>query len=569
MAPPSIYQQVLDPAHRANPYPLYAELRKTPVSREDDGTYVVSTYNEIFALLHDPRVSSDPRSHPGTASAAAGPDQGQPGLPLPFISRDPPAHDRLRELAMRPFGPPCTPGRIDGMRPWLAEITTGLIDKLAGSNRADIVDDFAYPLPVTAICQLLGVPLDDQPRFHQWADALIATIDPTTGTIEQRNRKRDEVNAELGEYFGHLVDSRARQPGDDLISGLLTDHGPHGPMSREDVLATANLLLVAGHETTVNLITNGMLTLLRHPGVLDRLNHEPGLVITLVEELLRYEPPVQMRTNRATVADIDIAGTTIPKGSPLALILAAGNRDPSRFADPDRFDPGRTDNAHFGFFGGIHYCFGAPLARTETQVALPELARRLVNPRLVADPPPYRPNPELRGPRHLIVEYDAVAPARQQARQAVSPADSRLTARRDPGAWQARRSPTAQSARSSGGRTTACPIRRRLPSFHDLADYPSDEPGQDHRTCTHGADHTNKEGQVQYPVTIQPALVRRHTGACRPPVATGASDRPRFVFPRGTAEWRPRPGRTAGLPVGYWTVCPGLTRRLAGVLVMM
>jgi cytochrome P450 len=321
---------------------------------------------------------------------------------------------------MRPFGPPCTPGRIDGMRPWLVEVTTGLIDKFAGKNQVDIVDDFAYPLPVTAICQLLGVPLEDQPRFHQWADGIIETLDPATGTVEQRARRKQEVLAELGQYFNDLVDSRTGQPGDDLLSGLLADQGPHAPMSRGDILATAGLLLIAGHETTVNLITNGMLTLLRHPDVLDRLNREPSLIVTLVEELLRYEPPVQMRTNRTAAADIDIAGTTIPSGSPLALLLAAGNRDPSRFADPDRFDPGRTDNAHLGFFGGIHYCFGAPLARTEAQVALPELARRLINPRLVADPPPYRPNPELRGPRHLIIEYDAVAPARQQAGQAAS-----------------------------------------------------------------------------------------------------------------------------------------------------
>jgi cytochrome P450 len=421
MTQPSIYQQVLDPANRANPYPLYAELRKTPVTREDDGTYVVSTYNEICALFHDPRVSSDPGNRRGADGAAAGPDQGQPEQALSFINHDPPDHDRLRELAMRPFGPPQTPGRIDGMRPWLAKITTGLIDKLADKNRADIVDDFAYPLPVTAICQLLGVPLEDQPRFHLWADGLIETLDPSTGTPEERARKRQEVQAELAQYFSHLVDSRAREPGDDLISGMLTDQGPHAPMSREDMLATAGLLLVAGHETTVNLITNGMLTLLRHPEVLDRLNREPGLATTLVEELLRYEPPVQMRTNRTTVADINIAGTTIPKGSPLVLMLAAGNRDPSRFANPDDFDPGRTDNAHLSFFGGIHYCFGAPLARTEAQIALSELARRLVNPRLTADPPPYRPNPELRGPRHLLIEYDAVAPARQTAGQAVSP----------------------------------------------------------------------------------------------------------------------------------------------------
>jgi cytochrome P450 len=417
----SIFDQILDPANRANPYPLYAELRKTPVVRQADGTYVVSTYDEIVALLHDPRVSSDPRRHPGFSDTEPGAEDGPPGLPLAFINRDPPEHDRLRELAMRGFGPPCTPGWIESMRGWLAEVTTGLIDKLSDRSPVDIVDDFAYPLPVTAICRILGVPREDQPRFHVWADAIIETIDPSTGTFDERFRRRRQVNVELSQYLGELADARARQPGDDLISGLLTDTGPHAPMSREDVLSTGSLLLVAGHETTVNLITNGMLTLLRHPDVLGRLRREPAMVTGLVEELLRYEPPVQMRTNRVTVADIDVAGVTIPAGSPLALVHAAGNRDPGRFPDPDRFDPDRTDNEHISFNSGIHYCFGAPLARVEAQLALPALARRLVNPRLVADPPPYRPSPELRGPRHLLVEIDGIVPAEKAAREPVSP----------------------------------------------------------------------------------------------------------------------------------------------------
>ncbi|GGM47326.1 cytochrome P450 [Dactylosporangium sucinum] len=404
MAQASIFEQILDPANRADPYPLYAELRKTPVARQPDGSYVVSTYDEIVALLHDRRVSSDPRSRPELAGAAR-------SLPLPFISRDPPEHDRLRDLATQPFGPPCTPGRVEGMRPWLTETTDELIDNLAGRHRIDIVDDFAYPLPVTAICRLLGVPREDQPRFHRWADAQVETADPTTGTFAERQHRRDRISAELGAYLDGLAAADARQPGDDLISGLLTDTGPYAPMARADLLSTCALLLVAGHETTVNLIANGMLTLLRHPGVLDRLRREPDVIVALVEELLRYEPPVQLLSSRSALADIDIAGTTIPRGSPVTLMLAAGSRDPGRFPDPDRFDPDRADNVHLGFGSGIHYCYGAPLARVETQVALPALAHRLVNPRLVADPPPYRPNPTLRGPRHLLVDIDGVAPA--------------------------------------------------------------------------------------------------------------------------------------------------------------
>lgn len=414
MAQASIFQQILDPANRANPYPLYAELRKTPVTREADGSYVVSTYDEIVSLLHDPRISSDPRRHPGMAGATPSLEDGRPALPLSFISLDPPDHDRLREQTMWSFGPPHTPGRIEALRPWLTEVANDLIDSFAGKNRIDLVEEFTYPLPVTAICRLLGVPREDESRFHHWAEAVVEAVDPTTGTFEERQHRRAHVAAELGEYLNTLVDAHARQPGDDVISGLLTDPGPHGPMSRADLLSTCVLMLVAGHETTVNLLANGMLTLLRHPDVLERLRREPGLIIALVEELLRYESPVQMRTNRSTVADIDIAGTTIPKGSPLALVLAAGNRDPNRFPNPDRFDPDRADNVHIAFNSGIHYCLGAPLARVETQVALPILARRLINPRLVADPPPYRHSPELRGPRHLLIEYDSVAPATEE-----------------------------------------------------------------------------------------------------------------------------------------------------------
>jgi cytochrome P450 len=302
----------------------------------------------------------------------------------------------------------------------MLEIVTSEINDFAGEDRSgttrvDIVDDFAYPFPVTVICRLLGVPREDEPRFQAMADALIKAVDPTTGGIAERQHRRAEAVADLGRYFAQLLDARRGHPGDDLLSGLVGGDGPETPMSREEVLSNAALLLVAGHETTVNLITNGMLTLLRHPEVLDRLRRgdEPDLAVRVVEELLRFEPPVHFLPNRYTLDDIEVAGTTIPGGSPVTLVLAAGSRDPADVPDPDRFDPDREHNEHLGFGGGVHYCFGAPLARPEARIALTELARRLENPRLVADPPPYRPNPVLRGPRHLLVEIDGVNPAHQ------------------------------------------------------------------------------------------------------------------------------------------------------------
>ncbi len=297
------------------------------------------------------------------------------------------------------------------MMPDMTEIVSGLIDNLAGRDQADLVDDVTYPYPVTVICRLLGVPREDEPRFHVWADAFVEAADPTIGDFATRKRQRDHANAELGRYLGELADADRGNPGGDMLSELVTDDGPDGRLSREELMTNAALLLIAGHETTVNLITNGVLTLLRHPEILQRLRRQPDLASRVVEELLRYEPPVQFLTNRAALDDFDIAGTTIPRGSPITLVLAAGSRDPGHVADPDRFDPDRQYNEHLGFGGGIHYCFGAPLARPEAQIALTELARRPENPHLVTDPPPYRPNPSLRGPRHLPIQFDRIAPA--------------------------------------------------------------------------------------------------------------------------------------------------------------
>jgi cytochrome P450 len=404
MTQPSTWEQILDFSHRANPYPLYAELRETPVTLLPDGSYLVSTYAEITSLLHDPRVSSDVSLNPAAAEAGAG---GEPGMSPTFLNMDPPDHDRFRRIAMRNFGPPRSPGRVAGLESRMAEIVTGLIDEMEGETRIDIVDDLAYPLPVTVICELLGVPPGDERRFRVWVDAALESTDPRLDS-EAQQQKRVEAGQELRTFMEELVETHRQSPGDDLLSAMDSDDGPEGRMPAEQLVGTGLLLLIAGHETTVNLIANGALTLLRHPDALRRLRNDPDLVIPMVEELLRYEPPVHFVPFRTALDNIDIAGTTIPKGAGITLVLAAGNRDPGRFPDPDLFIPDRKNNGHLGFGGGIHLCFGAPLARLEAQIALTEFALRLQNPRLVTDPPPYRPSPFLRGPRHLAADIDGV-----------------------------------------------------------------------------------------------------------------------------------------------------------------
>ncbi|MFD5798543.1 cytochrome P450 [Streptomyces diastatochromogenes] len=404
----SLLRQITDYANRANPYPLYEELRKTPVLHEEEGgPYLVSSYWDIESLLHDPRISSDQSN----VTAAGDDELSEPeatGLPPSFIRLDPPEHDRLRRIANSSFGPPHRPTRIDSMRGELHQIVTDLMDGFGDERQIDLVDQFAYPFPVTVICRLLGVPREDEPRFRSWVDPIVAGLDPDTRTSAESMKTAQDARLQLGLYLNGLVEQRAREPREDMLSDLVNSHGPDGPMTTMEVLSTAVLLLIAGHETTVNLITNGMLTLLRHPEYLRRLRDDPGLSVKIVEELLRYEPPVQLVPQRTCIADIELRGVTIPKGSRIWLVLAAGNRDPERFKDPDRFDPDREDIEHLGFGSGIHSCFGAPLARLEAQIALSELARRLENPRLVEDPPPYRPNAVLRGPRHLNITFDGL-----------------------------------------------------------------------------------------------------------------------------------------------------------------
>src|SRR5215210_496751 len=259
-----LFTRVLDPANRPDPYPLYARLRETPVAPQDDGTYVVSTHAEIARLLHDPRVSSDERkSARGAGALVASGKLGTMGDP-PFIFLDPPEHDRLRRLVMGQF----TPARVEGMRDRAGRLVDELLDARGDQGRLDVVDDLAYPLPVAVICDLLGVPREDEPRFHGWATALVRSLDPAQGMTDEEARQASQAATQMGEYMARLVEARRARPADDLLSALVAGDDPDGRMDEMELLNTLSMLLVAGHETTVNLISNGMLALLRHPGVL-------------------------------------------------------------------------------------------------------------------------------------------------------------------------------------------------------------------------------------------------------------------------------------------------------------
>lgn len=413
MSDATLFAQVKDQANRPDPYPLFARLRETPLSRQDDGTFVASTHATITSLLHDPRVSSEtlpPSDRPRTGN----PFRDWIVKPIrdyvttahrPFIFRDPPDHDCLRAAVMHQF----SVERVRAMGERAERLVADLLDKLRDAREIDLVDDFAYPLPVTVICELLGVPTEDEPKFHGWATQLATALEPDNLADEENKAKNATTFDEIAAYMEGLIKEKRRRPRDDMLTGLATQSAPGAPrMGDYDLIATSVLMLVAGHETTVNLITNGMLTLLRHPDEFERLRADPDRAARIVEEVQRYDPPVQFRMRRA-LAEIRLGDATIPEGACLALALAAGSRDPAAFRDPDTFDPDRSDNRHFGFGGSLHYCAGAPLARLETEAAFAALARRLKNPRLIEDPPPYRPGAALRGPKHLRLAIDGVA----------------------------------------------------------------------------------------------------------------------------------------------------------------
>ena len=426
MTPEEAFDAAMRHENRTNPYPFFDELRKTPVVRVTNGIYAVTGYEELMALAHDPRVSSDLRKgHPQTARDRRIADEsvvgmtpeiaGAYGQEPSFIAQDPPEHDRARRQCMRFFGPPDSPDLIPGLEPMCQRIVNELLDKATGKTRTDLVDDFAYPLPVNVICRIMGVPIEDEPQFHAWIADIAAGIfdlgpDIQTGEGQVRRAKGEAAEAEFNKYIVGLVEKAEKSPGPGMISQLVHDDGPDGRMSRSAIVNNTILLFVAGHDSTVNLISHCVLTVLRNPWSIELLRSRPELIPRAIEEVLRLQSSVQFFPTRSALADIDIAGTTIPRGSPIYLMYGAANRDPRRFPDPNTFDPRRPDNEHVGWGRGIHVCFGGPLARLEVNTAFEAFLRRVDNPRLVEDPPPYRISQVFRGPRHLLVDYDQIRP---------------------------------------------------------------------------------------------------------------------------------------------------------------
>ena len=405
-------------ANRPNPYPFFDELRRSPVAKVSEKTYVVTGYDEVIALTSDPRISSDAFRSPAglfgekpeTDSPAA-----EGAAPGSFIGTDPAIHDRMRRQCMRHFGPPHTPDLIPSMESYVVDMANDLLDAVGarGGNRMDMVDDFAYPIPVSVICNILGVPVEDVPTFHPWIFDFMqgADIGPEALTEEGRERtaKAAAGVAKLQAYIAELTEGYARNPGPGLISAILHDtDGPDGPMPVEEVVPNAMLLLFAGHDSTVNTMSHCVLTLLRNPGAWDLLVDNPELIPRMIEEVQRLQSAVQFFPTFSAPTDIEIAGTTIKAGSAVHLMYGAANRDPRRFPDPDRFDLNRANREHLGWGSGIHVCFGGPLARLEVNAAMEVFLRRVRNPRLVVDPPPYRRNQVFRGPLHLALDFDEI-----------------------------------------------------------------------------------------------------------------------------------------------------------------
>jgi cytochrome P450 len=393
MSTPSLadrfFVEAMSPAFRDDPYPHYERFRGAePLLRVADTIWFALGHGDVTNLLRHPGMSTD-ESHATTeiGKTGAGAVKTQS-----LLFMDPPDHTRLRNLVARAF----TPRRIEGLRAATEAITAELLDAMVADRApVDLIQAFAYPLPVRVICSLLGIPAADEAVFTGWSRGIARSLDPTILRSAEIDAAIEQARRELRAYLGDLLEFRRKTPGDDLLSGLAAVEADGDRISSGEVLSLAVLLLVAGHETTVNLIGNGVLALLRAPDQLAVLRRSPDLVGPAVDELLRFDGPVQI-TQRIATEDMEVVGCKVRGGDEILLVLGAANRDPAVFAEPHRLDVTRDARRHVGFGGGIHHCLGAVLARMETQIALANLLDRFGRIEL-AGAPVRRPTFTLRG----------------------------------------------------------------------------------------------------------------------------------------------------------------------------
>jgi cytochrome P450 len=381
----SVQFNPLDPGTLPNPHPMYRALREQePVHWSNLlEAWILTRYADVDSVLMDSRFSADRRQAQNRFAQALREQQERFG---PFsraqtmLTSDPPEHTRLRRLVSKAF----TPRAVENLRPRIQQILDGLLDSVRGRDGFDLVDEIAYPLPVIVIAEMLGVPAEDRGRFKKWSDDVVATLGGPFTPEHVLERARASLD-ELAEYLGEIIRQRRAEPRDDLISGLIAAEEGGQVLSEEEIFSTAILLLIAGNETTTHLISNGMLALLRSPEQLEILRRDLSLVPSAVEEFLRYDGPVQ-GTGRVAMVDVEIDGHAVHPGQIAFVLLAAANRDPAKFPDPDRLDVTRNPTDHLAFGDGIHFCLGAPLARAEAQAAFAAILDRFPNIALGGEP---------------------------------------------------------------------------------------------------------------------------------------------------------------------------------------
>ncbi len=392
--------QLLDPASRADPYPAFARIRELgPLRVPELNLTVFSSYPDCDEVLRHPESASDFRKAtplPGLPTPEGADEYGEPS----FLFLDPPDHTRLRRLVSKAF----VPKVVNALEPDISALVSGLLDTVAEKGDFDLVADLAHPLPVAVICRLLGVPLTDEQEFSQASTLSAQSLDPfITFTGQAPDNLESQMQAELWlySYLRDLIAKRRSNPGDDLMSGLIHVEESGDQLTESEIIATCSLLLVAGHETTVNLIANAILAMLRQPEQWSALRRDASRVSAIIEETLRYDPPVQLN-GRIAAADMTIGDTAVAKGDTMMLLLAAAQRDPAVCERPDDFDPERHSIRHLGFGKGPHFCLGAPLARLEAAIALSAVTARFPAARLAGEPQ-YKQNVTLRGMSALPV----------------------------------------------------------------------------------------------------------------------------------------------------------------------